>query len=216
MAAEQPEIGDRGMRAVEQAQLHLLERPDVAHHGDAELFPGRPPGGKLVLDHPLAERLGHHRPGVLDAERLRNPRAVGIGRRRHDAVDHARRAGHVLGDMAGKRRIAKRGELDEQAVQRRAIGGKVVAGKDREGRRSRSAAARQRLDEKAVRGLRLARRRKVGDDARMRRVEVAGRVAQIGLFGDRQRDDPDARIGERVEQRRRDLAARPAPTGSSR
>ena len=39
VAAEQSEIGDGRVRAIEQPKLHLLERQDIAHHGHAELFP---------------------------------------------------------------------------------------------------------------------------------------------------------------------------------
>ena len=70
---------------------------------------------------------------------------------------------------------------------------------------SGGAAARQRLDQEAMRGPRRCRIGEVGDDAGMRSVEIARGVAQIGLLGDRQRDDADARVGQRVEQRGRDL-----------
>ena len=62
VAGEIAEIGERGMTGVEQSQLHQLERLDVGDELDArggEIGPAR---AKAVLDHPLRERLGHHRP----------------------------------------------------------------------------------------------------------------------------------------------------------
>ena len=44
----------------------------------------------------------------------------------------------------------------------------------------------------------------VGDDVRMRRIELAGgRVDEIAALGDGQRDDADRRIGEPCDDRRR-------------
>ena len=51
-----------------------------------------------------------------------------------------------------------------------------------------------------MRGLRLRRIGEVGDDVWMRCIEVACGVAQIGLLGDRQRDDADTGIGQCIKQ----------------
>ena len=108
--------------------------------------------------------------------------------------------------MAGKGRVAQLGELHQQAAQRCAVGRKVVATENGEWGRVRGAAARQRLDQKSVCRLRVFRVGKIGRDAGMRSVEITGRIAQIGLLGDRQRDDADARIDEHLQERR--LASR--------
>ena len=55
----------------------------------------RAAGGESVLDHPLHEVLAEHRPGVLDAELVAGDRALAVGGRRRDAVDHAVREGDV-------------------------------------------------------------------------------------------------------------------------
>ena len=56
------------MAAVEDADLHQLERGDVGDELHADLLEGRAAGGEGVLEHPLPELLAEHRPGIVDAE----------------------------------------------------------------------------------------------------------------------------------------------------
>ena len=81
-------VGDRRVAAVEDADLHQLERTHVGDELDADLLERRPPRAEPVLEHPLAERLAEHRPGVVDAVALAQKRALRVRRRRRDAVDH--------------------------------------------------------------------------------------------------------------------------------
>ena len=60
------------------------------------------PGDEAILDHPLREGLGHHRPAVDDAERRAHLVAVGVGGAGHDAVDHRGGAGDLAGDIGGE------------------------------------------------------------------------------------------------------------------
>ena len=96
--------------------------------------------------------------------------AVGIRRRRHDAVDHGGRAGDLLGDMAGEAGVAKRRERDQQAMQRRAVGGQVVATDDGE-----RLAFRRRGGEPAPR--RGSHARSVGCPGAARSAAIAGFAA---------------------------------------
>ena len=71
---------------VEQPQLVQLPVVDGEQHAD--VLPARPAVGELVLDDPLAERLGDDRPAVHHADRAEEPRPVGVRGRRSDAIDH--------------------------------------------------------------------------------------------------------------------------------
>ena len=69
----------------------LVELPVVHAVGEkhADVFPLRPPGGEVVLDDPLAEGLGDDRPGDRRSRLLVDePRPIGVGGLRRDAVDH--------------------------------------------------------------------------------------------------------------------------------
>ena len=91
VAGEKAEIGERRVAAVQEAQLHRLERRDVGDELRAGVLPARARAGEAVLDHPLRVRLGDDRRGVGDAEQPRGLGDVGVGRRRHDAIDHRAR-----------------------------------------------------------------------------------------------------------------------------
>ena len=104
--------------------------------------------------------------------------------------------------MAGELGLAQRGKLHEQPMQRPAVGRKVVAGQDCERFCTGRPPARQRFDQETMRCLWPRRVGEVGDDAGMVLIEPARRAAQIGFFRNRQRDDADVGIGQRVEQSR--------------
>ena len=112
----------------------------------------------------------------------------------------------VLDDAAPRPASRRPANCDQQPMQRRAVGRQIVAGQDGEGREPARPPARQRLDEKTVRGARRWpdwRGRATMSGCAASRSPA--RIAQIGLFGDRQRDDADARVGQHVEQGRRIL-----------
>ena len=204
--------------AVEQPELHLLERPDIARPWSRRTFPRRAAGREMVLDHPLAERLGHHRPGIVDAERVGN---AALGRRRwwparcDRPCSTGRRPRRRYGGQGPASRSLANWSIS--SAQRRAIGRKVVAAQHGEGRRRpRRGGAPALRPEIHARSAACPGSARSCDDVGMRGVEIAGRIAQIGLFGDRQRDDADARIAQRVQQCRRASPARPAAPRSSR
>ena len=71
VAAQQAEIGERGMRAVDQAQLGAIVDADVLRERDADRLPVGVAHRRHVFDHPLRERLALDGPLVDDAgERL--------------------------------------------------------------------------------------------------------------------------------------------------
>ena len=72
VAGEQAEIGDGRMRAVEQPSFISSKGCTSLTMVTPKLSQRGRPGREMVLDHPLHERLGHHRPGILDAERCGN------------------------------------------------------------------------------------------------------------------------------------------------
>lgn len=59
----------------------------------------------MVFEHPLLERLAHHRPDVLDPELLGYDGTVRIRGDRGDPVHHAVRKRHVLRDPGAKLRV---------------------------------------------------------------------------------------------------------------
>ncbi len=111
---EKPEIGERRMAAVQQAQLHRLERRDVGDELRPVVLPRGPRAGEAILDHPLPERLEHDRRGVRESGAARRFGDVGRRRRGHDAIDHRR----------GKRDVAR------DPVRQRGIGGVRERGHD--------------------------------------------------------------------------------------
>ena len=64
----EPDVGQRRMGTVEHAQLGGFIGCDVGDQFGANRFPARARPGEAVLDHPLAEGLGHHGGMVSHAE----------------------------------------------------------------------------------------------------------------------------------------------------
>jgi hypothetical protein len=115
VAGEIAEIGKRGMRAVQHAQLGMFERRDVADELCAGDFPRRTRAVyEPVLQHPLAERLVHDRRRVMKPDRLVDRVDVAGGFGGHDAIDHAGRERNVCLDPGGKPVVAKRREVSDQ------------------------------------------------------------------------------------------------------
>ena len=204
-------VGDDRVAAVQDADLHVLERGDVGHELGADLLEGRAAGGETVLDHPLDEVLAEHRPGVLDAELVAGDRPLAVGGRRRDAVDHAVGEGDVVADPAGelgscasaRPRTALRGD---DAVVR-----DVVAGEHGEGRDAGGAAGAQAGEDQAEHGLRRVGVRGVGGDRRDRRVEGAGGgIDEVAALGDGHRHD----AGGGQRQLPRGSRRRPSAAGS--
>ena len=88
---EETEIRERRVAAVQEAQLHRLERRDVGDDLRAVVLPCGTRAGEAVLDHPLPERLEHDRRRVGQSGEARGLGNVGRGRRGNDPVDHRRR-----------------------------------------------------------------------------------------------------------------------------
>ena len=92
MPRQQSDIGQRRMRAVEHAQLRGLIGRGVGNEFRPDRIPSRTRASEIILDHPLAECFGDHRAFIAHAQHRLDRRAVGIGRRGHNAIDHRRGA----------------------------------------------------------------------------------------------------------------------------
>jgi hypothetical protein len=198
----QADIGQRRMRAVQAAPLHDLERMHVVDQRGTDGLPGRPSAGEVVLDHPLAERLGHHRPGIHGAVGGGHLLAVLLAGRRRDAVHHGAREGDRLGDEAAEIGVAQASETGDDAPRRGAVLREIVADQHGEGRDGRLAPAADGLGEQPGNAARGRRSHQIGPDGRMGLVQLAGRgILAVALLADREGDDAGARIGH-VAQRR--------------
>ena len=196
-ASEIAEIGKRRVGAVQAAQLHVLERPHILDQFDPDAAEVRPRAiDETILDYPLAERFVHHRRGVEDAGALRQPLDIGLGRRRHDAVDHRTRERTFGRDPAGEFRIHASGQLQHDAAQHVPVFRQVVAAQHGEGTDTRLATAIERPAEEARRGDGAVRVGKILDDVGVGEIKLAGgRRMAIALLCHRQRNDFRLRIG---------------------
>ncbi|MDT4875020.1 hypothetical protein FQZ97_1103600 [compost metagenome] len=100
-------------------------------------LPGGAPGNEIVFDHPLAEWLGDHRPGIAEAGQSGDIAAVLIGSGRHDAVDHGRGEGDVVSDPCREIGIQLRRIFDHDARGDPAIARQVIAAEHGETRKPR-------------------------------------------------------------------------------
>ena len=156
----------------------------------------------MILDDPLAEALGLDRGQILAPGERGGFGARRLGRGGRDAVNHGRGEGDLGGDPVRERRIKAAGEVDHRAAQQHAVVRQVVAAEHGEGRQTRRAAPVQRLGQQAKHALRRVRRGQIGCHRRVLRVAaLRGPVEAVGLFGDRQRDDPRRPGGHRGEHR---------------
>ena len=202
-AGEEAQVGERRMAAVQQPQLHRLERSDVVGELGADGLPRRSLGREAVLDHPLPERLGHDRHRVVDAEEARRLGDVGRRGRRHDPVDHRARERHVTADPVGERRVDGLRERADHALDQVPVVRKVVAADDGDGAAARRAPRGEPGDQHAGRRDRQRGLRAVVDDVRVRGIELARRrVVAVALLGHRHRHHLDRRVGEARHQPR--------------
>ncbi len=105
VAPRQPEVSERRVARVEQAELHRLVRPGVGHELRARALPRRPRAGERVLDHPLARtarrttvrRVAPGR-GTMRSTTVGRERDVGAGvaQRRHRPPQQLAVARHVV------------------------------------------------------------------------------------------------------------------------
>jgi hypothetical protein len=188
--------------SVEQPQLSGLERPHVRDERRSRRLPQGAPRREVSRQHPLRERLGGHRLGVVDAGLPRDLGSVIIGRPGCDAVDHRRDEGDVGVDPRRERGIHERCEVTDHASDHGPVVGHVVVGHD--GHRS---CIRCAPDEQA--GNELARscrddagqriglqRSDVHLDVVGRHVQPAGSGAAVARLGHGNRDDGDPLVGE--------------------
>ena len=198
-----PPVGQPLVGGVEQTQLHELVGDDVVDHLHPDLLPRGPPGGEVVLDHPLGEGLADHRPGVLHTECPPQLGDVGPRGARGDAVHHAAGEGDVPVDPVRQLRVAHRGLADHRRAGRLPVTGQVVAAHDRQRRDPRLPATPQRLNDVAEGRRRLARVLGVVDGPGAEGAELAGGIVNVvAALGDRQRDDPG---GRRAQEGQDDL-----------
>jgi hypothetical protein len=128
IACQIPQVGERRVTAIEQTQFHVLVRRDVSDElrtRDRPVGPHTP--GKAVLDHPLAERLGDDRGGIVDAEPRRDRSAIAVRRRRRDAIHHRGREGDLVANKVCELRIHELGKACHDARDGAAVVREVVA-----------------------------------------------------------------------------------------
>ena len=199
-----PPVGQPLVGGVEQAQLHELVGGDVVDHLHPDLLQRGPPGGEVVLEHPLAEGFADHWPGVLNAESAPKLRDIRLRGLRGDPIDHAAGEGDVAVDPVGQLRVTHRGLGDDRRARHLPVAGQVVTAQDRERHGSRFPTASQRLDDVAEGRRRLTRVLGVVDGAGTEDVELACRVVDVvTALGDRQRDDPGGRCAQEGQDRLR-------------
>ena len=114
------------MGRVEQAQLHVLIGLDVFDQIRAHQFPSRTSGGKVVFDHPLAERLCHHATFVQNRDCVCDTQPVGRRDCGHDAIHHRGRECHIGFDPGSKLLIQGAGEFHHHLAAGFTVGGQVV------------------------------------------------------------------------------------------
>ena len=204
MDVEQPRrIGDRGVTAVEDPDLHQFVGRNVGRERDPDGLQRRPPGREPVLHHPLPELFAEDRPIVLKAALVAQKRPFPVGRRRRDAVDHRIGEGDAPANPAREFGIGELSEAGDGVLGDMTVAGDVVAGHHGERRNSCGAAALERGGDEAKRRLRRFRVLGVVDDVGMGGIEMLGRWRDVvAALGDGQRDDASARLGERVHERR--------------
>jgi hypothetical protein len=157
---------------VEHAQLVLLPVADPIGEQHADILERRAIGSERVLHHPLTERLGDDGPRVVDAHAVAQPRAIGFGRGRCDAVHHRIREHAVVLHPPRQRRIEAGRGLERGSPRGGPVAREVVAAEDRE--RTRAT---------------IAPRAERGGDAVERRTRAGRRRLRIARLGDRQGDD---------------------------
>ncbi len=173
---------------------------DIVDELRARLLPRGPAGREAILDHPLDERLAHHRARVVEAGGRAHALAhVGRGARR-DAVDHRARARDVRIEPCEQLdEAAPREECAHAGAKARAVVAQVVAALQRERARAARGPFGEKRGERAV--DREARALQVGREIGVRHVEPIVLVEVVAAFRHRERHDPARRRGARVDER---------------
>lgn len=174
------EVGQALMPRVEHSQLHQLVRADVVDQQHARPLQRWPPVGEVVLEHPGGERLGHHRPPVVDAEVAAHFCRHLQSRCGSYAVNHRTRETGVLRDPFGQFGIEALGACQHGTPGDLAVVLDVVAGRDRRRGDSTVASPGQRLGDQRERGT----------------IGIA-----VPALGDGQRNDPRRRRGKYLQSR---------------
>ena len=103
--ASSPRYATMLWAALRTRSLRSSYGPNVGDRDRTGDLPRWASGRESVLEHPQAERLGHHRQFVEHAELRRHPGAIDRTRGRNDAIDHRRGETDVLLDP---REVARR------------------------------------------------------------------------------------------------------------
>lgn len=193
VAGEESEVGDGGVGGVEETEFVHLELLDVVDLGDdldADLLERRATVAELVLEHPLHEGLGDHRPGVLKTELAEKDGLVLVAGAGCDAVNHAVGEGTVLLDPLGDLGVLQFGEGDAHGAADATVLLHVIAGEDGERLEAGGVTAPESLvdvaEECAGRSLALEVRGKVGVVG-LKLVCVL--VVEVAALGDGHGDD---------------------------
>ena len=145
VAGQVREVAQALVAGVEQPQLHQLVGRDIVDQQHVDLLERRAAVGEVVLEHPRRERLGRHRPLVLDAEfAFQHGDDVGRGDR-GDAVHHRVGEPGVRAHPLAEARVHAFGVGGERMPGHLAVALDVVARHDRRRRDTAVAAPRQRL-----------------------------------------------------------------------
>ena len=203
MDVEQPRrVGDGGMPAVENADLHMLIGRHIGHELHPDLLERRAAGREVIFQHPLLELFAEHRPGIDDAEIGLERSALARPGRRSDAIDHAVGEGHRLAHPLRQLRIDQLGQPRHGVLRHVAVAGDVVAAHHRERLQAALPPQLQAEQDQPEHRLRSLGVGAVGDDVRVPGIEaLRGRVDIVAAFGDGQRDDANARVGQRFADR---------------
>ena len=193
-------MGQGLVGGVEQPQLHELVGDDVVDHLHPDPLEGRPAGGEVVLQHPLDEGLGHHRPGVPHPQLGGDLLDVRRGGHRGDAVDHAVGEGDAGVDPLGQGGVGHAGLAHHGGAGGPPVARQVVAAHDGEGDGAGVAAPAQGLDDVAEGGGGLAGVGGVAAGALGVGAEGAGGVVDVvAALGDGQRHDAGGRGGHDLQ-----------------
>jgi hypothetical protein len=158
VAEKRRRVGDGGVPAVQDAQLHQLMGGDVLHELHADLFQRGPASGEVILQHPLPEGLASHRHRVDETEAVGHQRPLPVGGRGRDAVHHGIREGDIGRDPVGEGGVGETREAGDGACRDMAVLRKVVAGHDSERRHVGRPSAAERREDHAEDGAGRARR----------------------------------------------------------
>ena len=145
VAGQIGEVAQALVAGVEQPQLHQLVGRHVVDEQHVDVLERRAAVGEVVLEHPRRERLGGHRPLVLDAEfACQHGDDVGRGDR-GDPVDHRVGEAGVLAHPLGQPRVHAFGVRRERLPGDVSVAFDVVARHDRGRCDTAVAPSRQRV-----------------------------------------------------------------------